>query len=122
MLEDGDAFSASASFCGGNSGSGNIGGGAGTTSGMVDTISPAAGRYEDGGNVEIAIIDRNEDGAVSKADDDFAAETSEQGVTNTPGKGALPGAGVLPSTGGLVLPVAGALLLAGGLMYRRIFH
>ena len=123
VLEDGDAFSASASFCGGDSGSGNTGGGAGTTSGMVETTGPAAGRDEDGGNVETASIDLNEDGAVSKADDDFAAETSEQGVTNTPGKGALPGAGVLPSTGGLVLPVAGAvgaLLLAGGLLYRRI--
>ena len=107
MLEDGDAFSASASFCGGDSGSGNTGGGAGTTSGMVETTGPAAGRDEDGGNVETASIDLNEDGAVSKADDDFAAETSEQGVTNTTGKGALPGAGVLPSTGSLVLPVAG---------------
>ena len=91
----------------------------GTTMGgttMGTTTGPAEERYEDGGTPEQVGIDANEDGVVSEADGEFAARTSQQGVASTPDEGALPG------TGGLVLPVAGlagALLIAGGLLFRN---
>ena len=86
----------------------------GTT--MGTTTGPAEERYEDGGTPEQVGIDVNEDGVVNEADGEFAAQTSQEGVANTPDEGALPG------TGGLVLPVAGlagALLVAGGLLLRN---
>ena len=83
---------------------------------LGETTGPSEEQYEDGGTPEQAGIDLNEDGAVDEADGDFAVQTSDEGVSTTPEEGALPG------TGGLILPVAGiagAALLAGGLLYRR---
>ena len=93
--------------------------GAETTMGettMGITTGPADERYEDGGTPEQVGVDVNEDGVVSEADGEFAAQTSDEGVASTPDEGALPG------TGGLVFPVAGllgALLVAGGLLFRN---
>lgn len=83
---------------------------------MGGTTGPVEERYEDGGTPEEVGIDVNEDGAVDEADGESAVQTSDEGVASTPDEGALPG------TGGLLLPVAGltgALLLVGGLIFRR---
>ncbi len=121
VVAEDKTLSASVSFCEDNGGETTGGGGEGTTE------APAGGaQYEDGGTAASAGIDLNEDGAVSEADDEFAAETSERGVAATPEEGVLPGTGaglLLPSTGG-VLPIAGVaglVIVAGGLLARRKF-
>lgn len=87
-----------------------------TTMGGGTTMA-ANDQYEDGGGTpEDAGIDLNDDGVVDETDGEFAVQTSDEGVTNTPEEGALPG------TGGIVLPLAGlagALLLVGGLLQNR---
>lgn len=75
---------------------------------MGGTTGPVEERYEDGGTPEEVGIDVNEDGAVDEADGEFAVQISDEDA--------------LPGTGGLLLPVAGltgALLLVGGLIFRR---
>lgn len=93
---------------------------------IVDEAEDAASPEQEIG------IDVNEDGAVDEADGELAVQVSDSAEDADSGQGSLPAAvsegvvysaaKVLPSTGG-VLPIAGLaglLIVAGGLMVRRI--
>lgn len=100
-----------------------------TSPGGVTTIVDEA---EGSVSTEQAVIDINEDGTVGEADGAVATQVSDSAEIADSGQGSLPATGsegivssaakVLPSTGG-VLPVAGVaglLIVAGGLLVRRI--
>ena len=115
VLEDGDHFSASTSFCDGGTGNG----GSGTDDGNGSAVVSGGGNNAGKGGVASG-VDVDGSGSVDASDGEKAAEIS----ASAPEGGASPAAKVLPSTGG-VLPIAGVaglLIVAAGLLVRRIFR